>query len=89
MEAKSVFKKPKTAAELEYKFSRFALRDSHFKALESKGRSKKAWLHGETIVAYLESQKASAFIFEDHHTTMMFHNKEVKLSKNVIFYLYF
>ena len=80
MESKSVFKKQKTSEEKEYKFQSFSLRESHFKSLESKGKTMKSWLHGETIVAYLQIQDTSAFILEDFHTLNMFKNKEVKLN---------
>ena len=37
-----------------------------------------AWLHGETIDAFLEFQRAHAFILEDFHTLNILAGKEVK-----------
>ena len=83
LEAKRASKKTKTETELVYKFPRLSLNDRHLQALQSSKTSREAWLHGETIVAYLESQKASAFIFEDFHTQMIFKDKrQVKLKVN-------
>jgi hypothetical protein len=88
-EAKRVSKRTKTKETFEYKFSRFSLCDRHLTHLESSKTSKEAWLHGETIVAFLEIQKCKAYIFEDYETMWMFGNMEVKLDKEVNFYQLF
>ena len=64
-----------------FKLKRFCLRDYNFKALNSKGKNMKAWLHGETIVAYLESQDSSALILEDFEALKLFSGKFDLLNK--------
>ena len=62
-----------------FKFKRFSLRKDHLQNLECKGKSLKSWLHGETIVAYLESRNPTSFVFEDFQTQRIFSNKPINL----------
>ena len=63
----------------QYQFVRFDLTDINFKALECKGKSKSAWLHAETTVAYLEIQNNSAFVFEIIYTKKIFLGQECNI----------
>ena len=62
-----------------YEFSRFSLTDVNFKNLECRGKSKAAWFHGETIIAYLEIQNKSAFVLELYQTYKIFSGQSVNL----------
>ena len=61
---KSTYSKNIKVNERTYKFNSFFLRETNFKNLECKSKTLKAWLHGATIVAYLECQNTTAFIIE-------------------------
>jgi len=80
VETKCVLKKSKKT-ENAYQFSRFELTDLHFKNLDSKGTTQKAWLHELTIVAYLEMDSPSVYVMEGIHTLKIFAKNEEVLPK--------
>ena len=85
IEAKSLFKKHKKKITSSYRFSRFALNDTHFKCLDCKGKSKKSWLDGEIIAAYLEiNAPENVFVLEDIDTLKIFSLKHHPSSKVIL-----
>ena len=55
-----------------YDFSLFSLTDVNFKNLECRGKTKAAWIHGETNIAYFEKKNKSAFVVEFFQTNKIF-----------------
>jgi hypothetical protein len=69
-----------------YKFSRFCLTDDNFKNLEFSGKTKDAWIHSETIVAYLEIQNKSAFVLDYYQTCKLFSGQSFILGVDLNFF---
>ena len=89
LENKCIVSKKVKKTEKVYQFSRFALNDIHFKPLDCKGKSKKAWVCGEIIVAYLEFRAPkTVFVLEDFDTLKIFSKNQLPLSKVKIVYIF-
>ena len=83
VEAKSLIKRAKKCENV-YQFARFDLTDLHLKNLDCKGKTLKAWLHGCTIVGYLEIDTPSVYVLEDLYAFKLFNKKEQTLTKIII-----
>ena len=83
LEAKSLIKRTKKCEKV-YQFTRFDLTDLHLKNLDCKGKTVKAWLHGCTIVAFLEIDTPSVYVLEDLYTFKIFNKKEQTLTKVIV-----